>query len=126
MYLSQFQKEIIDKNIDKRMNGELIFLQVGGMDPGTLNIVFMGAMLAIFYFFMIRPQAKKQRLQQQFETDMGEGDKVVTSSGIIGKVSRLEKNAIVLEVGAGTKTSIRVLKSAISREMSEELNNETE
>ena len=108
------------------MYGEFIFLQAGGMDPGTINILMMGAMLAIFYFFMIRPQAKKQRDQEQSEKDMSEGNKVVTSSGIIGKVSRIEKNSVVIEVGAGTKTSIRVLKPSISKEMSEALNNEAE
>ncbi|MEL6720587.1 MAG: preprotein translocase subunit YajC, partial [Bacteroidota bacterium] len=80
------------------------------MDPGMINMLFLGGMLVVLYFFIIRPQAKKQREQGNFLQSMKEGDKVVTNSGIIGKISRIEKNTLTLEVGAGTKTTIRVLK----------------
>ena len=102
----------------------MFLLQAGGIDPGLINMIFIGAMMLVFYFFMIRPQAKRQREQQEFEEALGEGSKVVTSSGIIGRVSKVEKNSIVLEVGAGTKTNIRVIKSAISKEMTDSLNTE--
>lgn len=104
----------------------MFILQAGGMDPGLINMLFIGAMMLVFYFFMIRPQAKRQREQQEFETDLSEGAKIVTSSGIIGRVSKVEKNAIVLEIGAGTKTSIRIIKSAISKEMTDALNSPNE
>lgn len=97
---------------------ELILLQ-SSMDPGMLNMLFLGGMLVVLYFFIIRPQSKKQKEQNTFLSDLKEGDKVVTTSGIFGKISRIEKNAVALDIGAGTKSTIRVLKSAISKEMTD-------
>jgi len=96
----------------------LILLQAG-IDAGTINLLFMGAILIVFYFLMIRPQMKKQRMQAKFIEEMKEGDKIVTNSGILGRIVKVEKSAVALEVGAGTKTTIRILKSAISKEMTE-------
>ncbi len=101
----------------------MFVLQAGGMSPEMINLFFIAAMMLVFYFFMMRPQMKRQREQQQFETDLQEGSKVVTTSGIIGRIGKIEKDAIVLEIGAGTKTNIRILKSAISKEMTDSLNN---
>ncbi|MEM8525269.1 MAG: preprotein translocase subunit YajC [Bacteroidota bacterium] len=98
------------------MQFETLLLQI---DPGTMNMLFIGGMLVVLYFFIIRPQSKKQKEQNNFVQDMKEGDKVVTNSGILGKISRIEKNTITLEVGAGTKTTIRVLKNSISKELTE-------
>lgn len=96
----------------------LIFLQAG-FDAGTINLLFMGGILVVFYFLMIRPQMKKQKMQAKFLEELKEGDKIVTTSGILGKVIKVEKNAVALEIGAGTKTTVRVLRSAISKEMTE-------
>ncbi|MEN0048534.1 MAG: preprotein translocase subunit YajC [Bacteroidota bacterium] len=104
------------------MQLETLLLQ--SIDPGTMNMLFLGGMLVVLYFFIIRPQAKKQREQGNFLQNMKEGDKVVTNSGILGKISRIEKNTLTLEVGAGTKTTIRVLKSSISKEMTDGLTDE--
>mgnify|MGYP001796562388 CR=1 FL=1 len=104
------------------MQLETLLLQ--SIDPGTMNMLFLGGMLVVLYFFIIRPQAKKHREQGNFLQNMKEGDKVVTNSGILGKISRIEKNTLTLEVGAGTKTTIRVLKSSISKEMTDGLTDE--
>lgn len=73
--------------------------------------------IVVFYFFFIRPQNKKQKEQASFSDDIQKGDDVVTASGIIGKVNKLDENIITLEVG--TKTFIRVTRNAISKEMTE-------
>lgn len=96
----------------------LLLLQ-SSMDPGTLNFLFLGGMLIVLYFFIIRPQAKKQKLQNKFVEELKEGDRVVTTSGLFGRISKVEKTTLVLDIGAGTKTAIRVLKSAVSKEMTE-------
>lgn len=98
---------------------QLDTLLLQSIDPGMMNMLFLGGMLVVLYFFIIRPQAKKQKEQSNFIQDMKEGDKVVTTSGILGKISRIEKNTLTLEIGAGTKTTIRVLKSSISKEMTD-------
>jgi len=98
---------------------QLDTLLLQSIDPGMMNMLFLGGMLVVLYFFIIRPQAKKQKEQSNFIQDMKEGDKVVTTSGFLGKISRIEKNTLTLEIGAGTKTTIRVLKSSISKEMTD-------
>ncbi|MEM9888850.1 MAG: preprotein translocase subunit YajC [Bacteroidota bacterium] len=100
------------------MQFETILLQAGG-NAGLINMLFLGGMFVVLYFFIIRPQAKKQKDQSKFVTEMAEGDRVVTSSGIYGKISRIEKDFITLDIGAGTKTTIRVLKSSISKELTD-------
>ena len=68
---------------------------------------------------MIRPQAKKQNAQQSFQDGLEKGDEVVTGSGLLGRVNKIDGNIITLEVG--TKTFIRVTKNSISKEMTDAL-----
>jgi len=71
--------------------------------------------MLVFYFFFIRPQAKKQKEQGKFITELEKGDEVVTSSGIVGRINKIDGNLIHLQVDQ--KTFIKVLRSAISNEM---------
>ena len=73
--------------------------------------------LVVFYFFMIRPQMKKQKDQQSFADTLEKGKEVVTASGIIAKINKIDGGIVTLEVANGT--FIRVVKSAISKEMTE-------
>ncbi len=96
----------------------IIFLQAGSTG-GIINFVFIGAMILIFWLFLIRPQAKKQKEQTQFANAIQKGDDVVTASGILGKVNKVEDEIVTLEVGS--KTYIRVTRGAISKEMTEQI-----
>ncbi len=96
------------------MSTSLILLQSGA---GTLNFIFLGAMLLIFWLFLIRPQAKKQREQRAFMDGLKVDDEVVTNGGILGKIYKIESNIITLEVS--NKTYIRVTKNVISKEMTD-------
>ncbi|MCZ2100107.1 MAG: preprotein translocase subunit YajC [Chitinophagales bacterium] len=91
-------------------------LQANGTGIGSL--MFPILMLAVFYFFFIRPQAKKQKEQSAFTTQMQKGDEVVTSSGIIGQINKIEGNIVTLELD--NKTYVRMFSSAISKEMTEQ------
>ncbi len=93
----------------------LILLQTGG--AGTMNIIFMVAIFAVFYFFLIRPQAKKQKEQTKFVDQLEKGNEVITASGIVGKINKIEGNFVTLQVD--TKTFLKVSKSAISKEMTD-------
>lgn len=73
-------------------------------------------MLAVVFFFFLRPQAKRQKAQEKFVTEMKKGDQVVTSSGIIGKISKIDAHSVSLQLDQ--KTFIDVIPSAISMEMS--------
>ena len=97
------------------MMSNLILLQAGG--AGMMNIVFMVAIFAVFYFFLIRPQAKKQKEQTKFVDQLEKGSEVITASGIVGKINKIEGNFITLQVD--TKTFLKVSKSAVSKEMTD-------
>lgn len=92
-----------------------LLLQAAGDGAGIANFVFLGAMLLVFWFFMIRPQAKKQKEQKTFEDGLGKGSEVATASGILGKITKIEDDIVTLEVAP--KVYIRVTKNAISKEM---------
>ena len=79
---------------------------------GLPFLLMMGAMFIVMYFFMIRPQIKKQKEENQYRAALKMGDKVVTIGGIHGKIIELGKDSVVLEVHGGSK--IKVLKAAIS------------
>jgi preprotein translocase subunit YajC len=72
-------------------------------------------MFVVIYFFMIRPQQKKAKQEKQFEADLKVGDKIVTKSGIHGKISELADTTIVIETMSG---KLKMERSAISMEMS--------
>lgn len=78
----------------------------------------------IFYFFMIRPQQKRQKKEKKFAAEIKKGDKVVTKSGMHGKILNFSEklNTVVLETGAGKITFDR---SSISMEMSQKMNEPT-
>lgn len=82
-----------------------------------MNLLFLGAMILIFWLFLIRPQAKKQREQKTFLGSLNQNDQVVTASGILGRISKIEDEIVTLEVAS--KSYIRVTKNAISKEMTD-------
>ncbi|MGB4774519.1 MAG: preprotein translocase subunit YajC [Daejeonella sp.] len=80
----------------------------------------MVAIIVVFYFFMIRPQMKKAKDQKKYVEELKKGDKVITNSGIHGKIVEMNDTTFVIEVESGTK--IRFEKSAVSLEASRALN----
>jgi len=94
-----------------------ILLQAEGTGSGVMGQVFLfGSIILIMYFFMIRPQQKKQRDAKNFISEIKKGDNVVTIGGIHGKVHTVEGDTILLELDKGFK--IKVEKSAVSLEFS--------
>ncbi len=93
----------------------LIFLQTGGSLESLVQFVPLMLIFLVFYFFFIRPQAKKQKQQSVFITELKKGDEVVTGSGLIGRVNKIDEHEVSLQLDQ--KTFIRVVKGAISREM---------
>src|SRR5687768_15165650 len=70
------------------------------------------AIFAIFYFFIIRPQSKRQKTHINFVTNLKRGDEVITSGGIYGTVEGLTDSFVTLEVADDVK--IRILKTQIA------------
>lgn len=79
------------------------------------------AMFAVVYFFMIAPQMKRAKQEKKFAADLKRGDRVITKSGIHGKIFELndKDSSCVIETSAG---KIKFERSAISMEMSRKLN----
>ena len=75
-------------------------------------IVFMMAIIGVFYFFMIRPQQKKAKDQKKFIDEVKKGDDVVTIAGMYGRVAEIDGDTIVLEVERGGR--IKMSKSSVS------------
>lgn len=93
--------------------------QQGG--GGMVQLVMMGAIILVFWLFMIRPQAKKAKEQKKFVENMQKGDKVVTIAGIHGNINKInEDNTIQLEVSPGSY--LKIEKSSISMEWSAAMN----
>ena len=95
----------------------MLFLVEGVGGNPLVQFAPLLMILVVFYFFMIRPQMKKQKEQQSFADTLEKGKEVVTASGIIAKINKIEGGIVTLEVANGT--FIRVVKSAISKEMTE-------
>jgi len=72
-------------------------------------------MFVVIYFFMIRPQQKRAKQEKEFESALKVGDKIVTKSGLHGKVAELGETTVVIETMAG---KLKMERSAISMEMS--------
>lgn len=79
--------------------------------PAWMQFVPIAVIMFVFYFFLIRPQAKKQAEQKNFLTTLKAGDQVITQSGILGKISGLNENIVNLEIANGVQ--IKILKGQV-------------
>lgn len=82
------------------------------------QMVMLVLILVVFYFFMIRPQMKKQKELKKFREAMGVGDKVVTIGGIHGKILEVSESTILIATESG---KIRLDKSAVSNSAEDKL-----
>ncbi len=82
------------------------------------QMVMIGLMIVVFYFFMIRPQTKKQKELKKFRETLKAGDKVVTIGGIHGKILEVNDSTVLIN-SEGSK--IRLEKSAIASSSEDQL-----
>lgn len=82
-----------------------------GQPPAWTNLVLIGGMILVMWFFMIRPQVKRQKEHKNFLDALQVGMEIITVSGMIGKVTQINDGIVSVDFGQG---SVRVLKSAIS------------
>jgi len=104
------------------MSNFLLFFQGTPQAGGSTGLMLMlGAMMVVFYFFMIRPQAKKAKQAKTFQENIGKGDKIVTIAGIHGTVNRVnDDGTLQLEISPGSYMKIE--KSALSMEWTANIN----
>ncbi len=95
-----------------------------GAGASLMSLMPMVIIFVIFYFFLIRPQLKRQRQVQEMISSLKKGDKVVAAGGIYGVISKIEGEMVILEIAEGTK--IAVTKSSVSETKPSERKNDHE
>ena len=94
------------------MNIQSLFANQAESGGSMLSMLFMfGAMFAILYFLMIRPQQKQAKKHQDLLSALKKGDEVILSSGIVGRIYSVEDRFITLEIG--DKVRMKILKQAV-------------
>ncbi|MEO0468885.1 MAG: preprotein translocase subunit YajC [Bacteroidota bacterium] len=104
------------------MNLLLILLQdgaegAGGIDPAMGQMLLFGGVILIFWFFIIRPQSKRQKDERKFREALQKGDRVKTVGGIYGNVEQIDEDSVLIRVDNNTK--LRVDKVAIRPQVEE-------
>ena len=95
------------------MNIITILLQA---ESGGSPLIFFVLVFGVFWFFMIRPQVKKQKQERKFREEIKKGDKVITSGGLHGKVVEVAEKTVKIDVG--NSIVLKVEKTGISAELS--------
>lgn len=79
-------------------------------DPLASLILPIG-LVVLFYFFLIRPQSKRQKEHKKLVNDLQKGEEILTSGGILGKVTNIKDDFITLEIAKDV--SLKIQKSAV-------------
>jgi preprotein translocase subunit YajC len=79
--------------------------------PSYQMFIMIGVIIVVFYFFMIRPQQRKQKAEQKMRESLAKGDRIITIGGIHGKIVSVEDASIMIEVDNGVK--LKMEKSAV-------------
>ena len=102
------------------MTLNLILLQAEGAaqqgNPWSMWIMLI-LIFVVFYFFMIRPQTKKQKELQKQRDEMKKGDKVVTAGGIYGEIKEVQENAFIITIAKDV--TIKVSKESVFADASD-------
>lgn len=82
------------------------------MDPNLLNFLPLVLMLGVLYFFMIRPQKKREKEINDMRSNLKVGDKVITIGGIVGEIVIIKDDYVTIET-TGMKTRVEITKWGI-------------
>lgn len=90
------------------MNSLVVFLQAAEGPAGGAwsTIAMFGLIIVVFYFFMIRPQQKKQKAVQEARQAMKVGDKVITAGGVHGRIKEIGETFFIVEIAESVKIKI--------------------
>ena len=75
-------------------------------------VIFLAVIFVLFYFFMIRPQRKRQKELEELISQLRGGDKVITAGGIYGQIESLSEDSVVIKVESGA--TMRVARSSVA------------
>ena len=91
--------------------------QAAGQGSGMSMILMMVAIFAIMYFFMIKPQQKRQKEIQKFQNELAEGTEVVTGGGIHGVVKSIDLAKNTVDVKIARDVVVTVEKTSVFKDM---------
>jgi preprotein translocase subunit YajC len=96
------------------LQGSLAFAQAapGQQAPAWMSMLPMVMVFGVMYFFMIRPQMRKQKMHQEFLTKLKRGDEVLTTGGMLGRIEGLTDVFATVEIAPGVR--VKVLRSQIA------------
>jgi preprotein translocase subunit YajC len=83
----------------------------GAAGGGFESMLLIGAMFAVLYFLMIRPQMKRQKEHKAMVDALQKGDEVVTAGGILGRISKIGEGYVSVEIAPNTE--IQVQRAAV-------------
>jgi len=99
------------------MSNFSVLLQAGAPGGSSMASLFlMVGMVVVMYFFMIRPQAKRAKEQKKFAESINEGEQVVTTAGIHGRIAKVNDNGTI-NLDLGRANTITIERSAVSMEL---------
>ena len=78
----------------------------------TYNLFLFGGMFVLFYFILWRPQSKRAREHKELTESISKGDEIMTTGGLLGKVTKVDENYIAIEVSKGVE--LKLQKSAVA------------
>lgn len=100
------------------MMNYILMMQPQGQEANPwMSFLPLLLIIVVFYFFMIRPQVKRQKELRQFRDSLAKGDKVITTGGIFGKVVEIKETTVILEIAKDV--NIKVDKAGIVKDMSD-------
>lgn len=92
----------------------LLMAQPAGGKGSIMDFLPLLLIIVVFYFFMIRPQMKRQKDLRKYRESLDKGDKVITTGGVYGKIADVKDDVVILEVADNVR--LRVAKSAVVRD----------
>ena len=99
--------------MDFFINSAYAQAEAGGQQTSAVfNIIFFGGFALIFYFLIWRPQSKRSKELRDLLGSLNKGDEVMTNGGILGKLSKVDDNYIVLQIHENVE--IKMQKSAVT------------
>ena len=100
------------------MTNIVLVAQAAGQGSGMSMIIMMVAIFAIMWFFMIKPQQKKQKEIQIFQNELTEGTEVVTGGGIHGVVKSIDLAKNTVDIKIARDVVVTVEKTSVYKDMS--------
>jgi preprotein translocase subunit YajC len=93
------------------LSQKLVFAMGTGQEPAWMNFVPFAMVLAILYFLILLPMKKQRKKVQEFQTGLKVGDKVVTTGGIYGLITRVNDNSVQLQIA--DKVRIEIARASV-------------